>query len=286
MAYADDLRTALAAWIPANQLHYMDGWKREWYRPTWAGNKGRPSALILHHTAGAATAATDPDNAGNQHGANDGTIAYVNRHPSYDMPASAFTLDRDGCLYVNAALPCYHAGAGSFTGTQWAGLGIPNDSANSYCLGVEIVDKGTAKTFTDAQKSTLGRLALACRDASGWADASTGRLPRHKDWAPERKIDIQYSNATVQEWVAMADSYWDGKIPDIQGILNAEADPTLKNPAAYRLACRLADLGYGSPPQPEGVQGYPVKAIEKRSRMVGYDAIAYGPNAHAVIFPT
>jgi hypothetical protein len=82
----------------------------------------------------------------------------------------------------------------------------------------------------------------------------------------------------------MSEQLWDGKVPDIEGIYNAEADPNLRNPAAYRLAARLHDLGYGKVPQPVGEQGYPVKMIEKRAQAVGYDAIAYGPNAHAAIF--
>jgi len=283
VAFSDDLKAALDRELPG-QIHYMDGWKREWYRSSWAGNGGKPLALILHHTAGAATASKDPDNPGNQHGANDGQIRYVNRHPSYNMPASAFTLDRDGCVYVNACLPCYHAGTGSFRGTEWSSLGIPDDSANSYCLGVECVDKGIDKTFTPAMERSLAKLAKACAAACRWPDTSTLRLPRHKDWAPTRKVDIKYGNAKVQEWIAMDAPYWDGKTPDIQGIYNAEADPNLRNPAAYRLACRLADLGYGNPPQPQGEQGYPVKAMEKRAKSVGYDVITYGPNAHKEIF--
>jgi hypothetical protein len=264
----------------------MDGWKREWYRSSWASNKGRPVALILHHTAGAATSSTNPNHAGNQHGANDGQIKYVNRHPSYNMPCSAFTLDRDGCIYVNAALPCYHAGEGSFRGTEWSSLGVPDDSANSYCLGVECVDKGQEKTFTDAMKESLRWLAEACAEASGWKDTSTLYLPRHKDWAPTRKVDIKYSNSDVQKWME-AGGMWDGKKPDIEGVFNAQNDSGLANPAAYRLACRLHDLGFFSGTPVDGSQKYPAKAVGNWTAAQGWPVNpegAYSPAAHDGIF--
>lgn len=204
MNYAARLRAALQKQLPESQLHFMAGWQREWYRSSWAGKGGLPVALMLHHTAGAATDSTAATAPGNKHGANAGVIKFVNRHPDFDMPCSAFTLDRDGCVYVNAALPCYHAGKGTFTNTEWSKLGIPKDSANSYLLGVEIVSKGVKADYTAAQKQSLAALARACAAASGWPDTSTLRLPRHKDWAPTRKVDIKYSNATVQQWLKPA----------------------------------------------------------------------------------
>lgn len=281
MAFADDLKDALDERV--SRVHYLDGWRKSWYRDSWA--LGRPQALILHHTAGAATDSQDPTHPGNQPGANAGQVNYVNRHPSYDMPCSAFTLDRDGTVYVNAALPCYHAGEGSFRGTEWAGHGIPDDSANSYCLGVEVVDKGQGTTFTKAQKVSLARLAAACAQASQWANTSTLYLPRHKDWAPDRKTDIRYSNASVQGWIEEhASTFWDGVIPTYEGCVNAWETPGLANPQAWRIACRLADWGYYSgEPQPKGVQQYPVKAVTAYQNAKGYDVPVpgqYGPNLH------
>ena len=289
MAYADDLKKALDKYVPHTQLHYMSGWKNQWYRSSWRGNSGRPVALILHHTAGAATSSTSPSNAGNQHGANDGQVKFVNRHPSYNMPCSAFTLDRDGCIYVNAALPCYHAGAGSFSGTEWSGLGVPNDMANDYCLGVECVDKGVDKTFTEAMKAGLANLAKACEEASGWPNTGTKYLPRHRDWAPDRKVDIKYSNKEVQGWMTEFSNppLWDGQVPSLEGCFNA-MNHGYANPQAYRLACRLHDLGfYSSTPQPEGVQKYPVRAMQDwqvAKKWPIAPAGAYSPEAHDLIF--
>ena len=284
MAFSDDLKAALQQRL-GDKVHFMDGWGREWYRSSWAGAGGRPVALILHHTAGAATSSQSASHAGNQHGANDGQIRYVNRHPSYNQPASQFTLDRDGCVYVNACLPCYHAGEGSFRGTEWSGLGVPDDSANSYCMGVEIVDKGVEQTFTKAQKESLALLALACADACRWENTKTLRLPRHKDWAPDRKVDIKYSNNTVQGWIDTYGSrYWDGIVPTYEGCMNAWEDPDLANPQAWRIACRLADWGYYSgEPQPKGVQKYPIKAVKAYQKAKGFNVPVpgqYGPGLH------
>jgi hypothetical protein len=287
MTFADDLKAALGEKIPAAQLHYLDGWRGAWYRDSWAG--GVPVALVLHHTAGAATGSQDADHPGNAHGANDGQIDYVNRHPSYAMPASAFTLDRDGCLYVNAALPCYHAGAGSFAHTLWADLGVPNDRANDYCLGVECVDKGSGTTFTKAMKTTLARLAQACAIACDWPDTSTLRLPRHRDWAPDRKVDIKYANDTVQGWIADYGSplLWDGHVPDPEGVYNAMNIVGLANPASYRLACRLADLGHFDGTPIDGAQAYPARAVTNWQKAAGWLPVilgGYSPAAHDGIF--
>jgi hypothetical protein len=283
MSFDDDLRESLQQRIPANRLHFLDGWRSEWYRSGWAG--GRPLALVLHHTAGAATSSQKKAHDGNQHGANDGQIDYVNRHPSYGMPASAFTIDRDGCIFVNAAWPCYHAGEGSFRGTEWASLGCPDDSANSYCMGVECVDKGQSTTFTVAMKQAVALLAVSLADACHWSNTGTLYLPRHKDWAPDRKVDLRYSNGSVQGWLEEHGTLWDGVVPTFEGCMNAWNDPSLANPQAWRIACRLADWGYyhGGAPQPKGVQQYPAKAVVNYQQAKGYDVPTpgqYGPNLH------
>ncbi len=285
MAFHDELKKALEAHVPTSQLHFLDGWtKKDWYRNGWAG-PGKPVALILHHTAGAATSSQDPDNKGNQHGANDGQVKYVNRHPSYGMPCSAFTLDRDGCIYVNAAYPCYHAGTGTFRGTQWSSLGVPNDSANSYCLGVECVDKGQDTTFTAAMKKSLANLIIACSVAAGWKNTGTLYVPRHKDWDDDSgKVDIRYSNDSVQGWLEEYAQHWDGVIPTYEGCMAAWENPSLANPQAWRIACRLADWGYykGEPGE-RGVQMYPVKAVDNYQQDKGFNVPEpgqYGPKLH------
>jgi N-acetyl-anhydromuramyl-L-alanine amidase AmpD len=197
MTYADSLQAALNRYL-GKRVHYMSGWRNDFTGP-WKGPKSRPVGLVLHHTAGAKTESIDPTAAGNQHGANNAVIMYVARH--FKVPASNFCLDRDGCLFVMAAGPVWHAGLGAFTKTPWTGLGVPRNQGNRYLLGVEVVDRGLHRSFTKAQRESLARLAQACAKASGWEGTSTKRLPRHRDYAGLRKIDIRYDNSEVQAWI-------------------------------------------------------------------------------------
>ena len=67
----------------------------------------------------------------------------------------------------------------------------------------------------------------------------------------------------------------------------SERGPHLASSAAWRLACRLHDLGYfkGTPVRYE--QTYPVRAMEKYNAQHGPnmpDPSQYGPKAHERIF--
>lgn len=79
---------------------------------------------------------------------------------------------------------------------------------------------------------------------------------------------------------------WDGKVPDIEGIFNAQNHSSLVNPASYRLACRLFDLGMfvGIPTD---TQKYPARAVGTFTASRGWavnPSGAYSPEAHAAIF--
>lgn len=81
---------------------------------------------------------------------------------------------------------------------------------------------------------------------------------------------------------------WDGKVPDAEGIFNAQNDAGLANPAAYRLACRLHDLGMFSGTPVEGSQKYPAGAVRnfQRSKAMKVNPEgAYSPEVHGMIFP-
>ena len=269
------------------KLKWWKGWdKNDWNgRKGWNSKTGNPLALLLHHNGGASTdsskAEDNKDCKKDENGAK-----FVNRHPDFDSPASQFFLRRCGQLDINGYTQCYHAGKGDFKGTEWEGHKIPKDSGNSYMMGIEIASKGLKDDLTEAQWETLAKLAVALKDLYGWKDTSTYYFPRHKDWAPGRKSDIKASNSKVQKKFTEYAGQWDGKIPDIEGIYNAEADPELKNPAAWRLACRLADLGYYKGEVAEkGSQGYPAKAVANFNEDTNMeDKSKYGPNAHKKIF--
>lgn len=84
-----------------------------------------------------------------------------------------------------------------------------------------------------------------------------------------------------------AGQLWDGIIPQYNNVILAMNDSETKNMAAYRLACRLADMGFfnGVPVLYE--QGYPWKAVEAWQKSQGYKVQPpgrYGPKAHDKIF--
>lgn len=181
------------------EVEFMPGWNQKRRGIDWR-RKGKPVALMVHHTAGAATQSTNPKHPGNQKGANDGVIAFVQSH--FRVPAANFTLDRDGTIYVHSAYPVWHAGRGSFKNVKrFAKLNIPDDMANDYLMGVEVVSKGLKRDFTRAQKQSLGQLAGAVQSASGWRGFYM-RLPNHKTWAPKRKVDSRYSLRALRGWAA------------------------------------------------------------------------------------
>jgi N-acetyl-anhydromuramyl-L-alanine amidase AmpD len=112
-------------------------------------------------------------------------------HPSSDYPYANLTVDRDGTVYVNTASgSCWHSGEGSFRNTEYKRLGIGDNAAHLYTLGVEIVDKGTSNdSITDAQWKAVDAICVAARKAANW-NGWKYRITNHRTWAPNRKIDI------------------------------------------------------------------------------------------------
>ena len=196
MTFAADLKAGLLGHLGQSWITFLPGWNTQ-RRVPWPG--GTPRALLLHHTAAAATASQNPNFPGNRKGANRNVISYIQTH--YEVPAANFTLDRDGTVYIHSAYPVWHAGLGTFTGkAPWSQLRIPKDLGNDYMLGVEIMSKGLTRDFTHAQEESLVFLLRACRQAAGWSNIGLLRRPQHKDWTG-RKIDTRYSNAQIGQMI-------------------------------------------------------------------------------------
>lgn len=198
MTFSRDLEAALIARL-GHKVEFIPGWERKQRGFTWK-RKGKPIALMAHHTAGARTSSRKASDPGNKKGANAGIVAFV--HNRGNVSRSNFTLDRDGTVYVSSAWAVHHAGLGSFNGVKrFAKLRIPDNRANDYLMGVEIVSKGQKRDFTAAQKESFGKLANAVRDAAGWKGMWM-RLPNHKTWAPRRKVDTRYTLRALRRWAA------------------------------------------------------------------------------------
>lgn len=77
---------------------------------------------------------------------------------------------------------------------------------------------------------------------------------------------------------------WDGVVPEYENVIKAEAEG-IANPASWRLACRLKDMGFYSGTPVRGQQKYPERAVAAWQRSKGYkDTGKYGPIAHVKIF--
>lgn len=197
MTFHSELRRALIAEFGKDNVRFMPGWDRKQRGIDWKRG-GKPLALMAHHTAGAATDSTDPKHKGNQKAADEPQAKYVQWH--YPVPAANFTLGRSGHLWVHAAYPCWHSGGGTFKGKPpYDSLRVPDNVAADYLMGVECVSKGLKQDFTDKQKAGFGKLARAVQQAAGWK-GFTKRLPNHKTWAGNRKIDTRYPEATLIKW--------------------------------------------------------------------------------------
>jgi len=198
MTFAVKLRAALLDQLGKDWLIFMPKWDVQ-RRCAWQGTGHVPYAIVIHHTAAAATDSTNPKNPGNQKGANAGVIEYIQH--KFEVPAASCTLDRDGRVYVHSAYPVWHAGLGTFAGKKpWDTLKIPNNQGNDYMAGVEVMSKGLKKDWTVAQQDSLVFLLRSWRDAAGWSNIGVLRRPRHRDWT-DRKIDPVYSNAEIGDMI-------------------------------------------------------------------------------------
>lgn len=129
-------------------------------------------------------------------------------------------------------------------------------STNDKCLSNDYVRRGR---IDKAAPRDLPRWGLT---VVGWSA-----------WTPFGSLNLDSSV-----------SWWDGQVPTYDGCIAAWRDPSLRNPQAWRIACRLADWGfYSGEPQPKGVQAYPVRAVNAYQQAHGYNVPEmgqYGPNLH------
>lgn len=276
---------------------------------TWRTNEdpngpGGLYGVINHHTATASASLKNPA-------------------PSLDWCANAYSRPaanmlvgkKPGFTYLLSAGSCWHPGDGG----PFPAIGIHGTGNMGYfrLFGIEIDDPGMGLTLTDYQIENTARINAALWDLCGWDDAK--RIITHKCWTdgchsvnPKgpspflgRKNDTidgewrefpGYPHAKPYNapfWRKEASKFlarqatWDGTVPSVKEVQKAEADRSVANKAAWRVACRLYDLGFkDEPSRSAGVQGYPRNAVSKFRVAQGWDAKngAYGTRVSERLF--
>jgi hypothetical protein len=114
---------------------------------------------------------------------------------------------------------------------------------------------------------------------------------RKGNWGHQHHIHISFTARAQNDGrpfplPILSDEMWDGIVPPMDSILSASRNPLVRNPAVWRLACRLHDLGYyRGKVLPRGIQGYPRKAVAALQESVsGKSTGNYGPATHKVAF--
>lgn len=278
-------------------LKTYKGWDTRGGR--WGQNGGGLDGIVMHNTATASATGSS------------GCPTLYWCAETYDWAISNMIIGRGrGDTYFLSANPSYHSGDGG----PFPEIGI-NRAANVGHLqmfGIEIDDPGKTTSMTDYQIENAARVAAALWDLCGWPNA--GRIITHQAWTdgsygvnPKgpspylgRKGDTLHKNwaeypgsKEVERynpifWREQATKYlekkelWDGTIPRRSAVLKAQENRlTVRNKAAWRVACRLYDLGFmRTTPKLAGNQAYPKAAVKKFQESLGWD------NPHGRFSPT
>ena len=144
-----------------------DGWKTR-ARGSGGYDSGRPTHVMVHHTA-------SPTSWSGKRDADYCTVQ------DSDAPLANLCLDRDGVVWVCAAGATNTNGKGK---DVWGG-GVPENSMNSYAIGIE-ANGGYGSSWPQAQTSAYTTLVRALCDAY---KIPNNNVRGHFEWAPTRKVD-------------------------------------------------------------------------------------------------
>lgn len=147
-----------------------------------------PVGVIWHHTATSTLSRGDMP-----------SLNWCRNPGQYAGKARAchILIGRSGKLQIIAGKGAYHAGEGGPLTVHKKD--IPKDQGNRFLLGIEIEASSSAKInaknritpksgLNPIQFENTARFCAALFDLLGW---STESAIRHRDWAPNRKIDVQ-----------------------------------------------------------------------------------------------
>jgi len=168
-------------------------------------------------------------------------------------------------------------------------------------FGIEVDDPGRSLTMTPYQIENTARICAALWDLCGWPDSGS-RIITHQAWTdgsygvnPQgpsphlgRKGDslhrawrefpgsLQAENYNPVFWRESSSRFrtvqetWDGTVPTLRACKKAEEGAA--NAAAWRVACRLFDLGFRNiPARPRGKQEYPRSGVQRLQASWGWE---------------
>ena len=162
--YLTDLAAVLRAW--GVTVEEDAGWQTR-ARSSGGYASGRPTHVMIHHTASSTSPAND--------------IAYIARNADA-APLANLYLARDGTVTVIAAGCTNTNGSGH---DSWGG-GVPDDSMNTYAIGIEAANNGVGESWPQVQTDAyLAVVRALCVSYSIPFD----HCRAHAEWAPGRKVD-------------------------------------------------------------------------------------------------
>jgi hypothetical protein len=278
---------------------------RPWRTPEDPNGPGGLYGVVNHHTATASASVTNPAP----------SLEWCAR--AFARPAANMLVGKTpGNTWLISSGSCWHPGDGG----PFPAIGINGTGNMGYyrLFGIEVDDPGVkVGSITDYQIEQVGRINAALWDLCNWPDAK--RIITHKCWTDGchdvnskgpspwvgRKNDTidgqwrQYPGNPKPEmynapfWRENAAQYrakqptWDGTVPMVSAVQKSEQTEGTANKAAWRVACRLFDLGYKkSAPAAVGKQTYPRQAVIRFREKQGWDAKdgAYGERVSKRLF--
>lgn len=164
-------------------VHEENGWQTR-ARSSGGYNAGLPNHVMCHHTASGPSSDGQSD------------VNYM-CYGSDNRPVANLYLSRKGEIWVMAGGATNTNGKGH---DYWGG-GVPNDSMNSYAIGIEAANNGVGEPWPEIQQMVYVELVNQLCAHYGIPNS---HVRAHFEWAPDRKID-----PAGQSWYATGSNKWD-----------------------------------------------------------------------------
>lgn len=143
-----------------------DGWQTR-ARSSGGYSSGRPTHVMIHHTASGPSSDGWPD------------VNYMLSASNPNEPTANLYLNRSGWVWVMAA------GATNTNGSGGPIDNVPADSMNTYAIGIEAGNDGVGEPWPLIQQECYAVLVAALQAAYG---IPLGHCRSHREWT-SRKID-------------------------------------------------------------------------------------------------